>query len=65
MDSRTRAKALLAIVDLLGGVLGIAAPTTLAWFALEAGTRRITKLVPMVGGSWVAAAGILIVAFSA
>lgn len=53
-----------AVQLFLGTALGIAALATLAWFALEMGARRLTTLVPMVAGSWVAAAGILIVAFS-
>lgn len=48
----------------LGTVLGISALAILAWFALETGSRRLTPLVPRVAGSWVAAIGILVAAFS-
>jgi len=49
----------------LGTAIGIAVLATLAWFGLETAGRRFTPLVPQVAGSWVAAIGILIVAFSA
>jgi hypothetical protein len=48
----------------LGTALGIAVFTMLTWFALETAGRRFTPLVPQVAGSWVAAVGILVVAFS-
>jgi len=48
----------------LGTGLGIAALATLAWLGLETAGRRFTPLVPKIAGSWVAAVGILIVAFS-
>jgi len=48
----------------LGTALGIAALATLTWFGLEIAGRRLTPLVPQMAGSWVAAVGILIVAFS-
>ena len=48
----------------LGTFVGIAALATLAWFALETAGRRFTPIVPKVAGSWVAAIGILVAAFS-
>lgn len=48
----------------LGTILGIGAISTLAWFALESAGRRLTPIIPMVAGSWVAAVGILVGAFS-
>lgn len=53
-----------ALQTLLGSVFGIAVLATLAWFAMEAASRRLTRLVPKVVGSWVAAVGILVVALS-
>lgn len=48
----------------LGTLAGIAALTTLAWYAFDSAGRRVTPIVPKVVGSWVAAIGILIAAFS-
>ncbi|WP_170424959.1 hypothetical protein [Ruegeria arenilitoris] len=53
-----------AIQPLLGSIFGISILAMLAWFAMEAASRRLTRLVPKVVGSWVAAVGILVVAFS-
>ena len=47
----------------LGTAIGIAALATLTWFGLETAGRRFTPLVPQVAGSWVAAIGILNMAF--
>lgn len=49
----------------LGTTIGIPAFATLAWFALETAGRRLTPIIPRVLGSWVAAIGILVAAFSA
>jgi hypothetical protein len=54
----------LALQPLLGTFFGVAALMLLAWSTLEAAARRFTPLVPRVVGSWVAAVGILVVAFS-
>lgn len=48
----------------LGTAIGITALATLVWFGLETAGRRLTPLAPKIAGSWVAAIGILIVAFS-
>lgn len=53
-----------ALQPILGTVLGIAALTTLAWAALDALARRVSRLVPAVAGSWVAAVGLLAGAFA-
>jgi hypothetical protein len=50
---------------ILGTALGIAVFSTLAWSALEYGSRRYASVIAQVVGSWVAAIGILVVAFSA
>jgi len=47
----------------LGTAIGIAVLATLTWFGLETAGRRFTPLVPQVAGSWVAAIGILNMAF--
>lgn len=47
-----------------GTVSGIAALALLAWFALEAIARHATSVAPKVAGSWVAAIGILVAAFT-
>ena len=55
----------LTLQPLLGSVFGIAGLLALWWFTLDIAARQLTHLVPKVVGSWVAAMGILIVAFSA
>ncbi|MGA9411812.1 MAG: hypothetical protein WBV78_15375 [Roseobacter sp.] len=55
----------LMLQTLLGSLFGFSALVTLLWFTFEAAGRRLTPLVPKVIGSWVAAVGILVVAFSA
>lgn len=54
----------LSAQPLLGTVFGICVLATLAWFAMESASRRLSWLVPKVIGSWVAAVGILVLAFS-
>lgn len=49
---------------LLGTVCGIAALVLMAWYALETMARRLSSLAPKIAGSWVAAIGILVAAFS-
>jgi hypothetical protein len=53
-----------AFQPILGSLLGIVVFTTFGWMALEASARRISWVAPAVAGSWVAAIGILIAAFS-
>lgn len=47
-----------------GTVSGIAGLGLLAWFALEAISRHLFPVAPKVAGSWVAAVGVLVTAFS-
>lgn len=49
---------------LVGGALGIAVMTILAWAALDALARRVSSLAPAVAGSWVVALGLLAGAFA-
>lgn len=48
----------------LGTTVGIAGFATLLWWGFEAARRRLTPIAPQVAGSWVAAIGILVMAFS-
>lgn len=49
---------------LIGSVFGVTLFLLLAWFALETASRHLSPLVAQVVGSWVAAIGILVAAFS-
>ena len=53
-----------ALQPVLGAILGIAIFVTLVWAMLDALARRVSPVAPAVAGSWVAAAGMLIGAFS-
>ncbi|MEE4187270.1 MAG: HupE/UreJ family protein [Roseobacter sp.] len=55
----------LTLQTLMGSFFGISVLVTLLWYALEAAARRLTRLAPKVVGTWVAAVGILVIAFSA
>lgn len=48
----------------LGTLIGIAVLATLVWAGLDSGAKRISWIVPLIAGSWVAAVGILVAAFS-
>jgi hypothetical protein len=48
----------------LGTTVGIAGFATLSWWGGDAASRRLTPIAPQVAGSWVAAIGILVMAFS-
>ena len=47
----------------LGTVLGTSIMVTLLWAALDFAARRISHVAPAVAGSWVAAMGVLVLAF--
>jgi hypothetical protein len=53
-----------ALQALLGGFLGIGIFTALGWAGLDALARRLSPVVPAIGGSWVAAIGLLAGAFA-
>lgn len=53
-----------ALQPILGTVLGIAVLATLAWSALDALSRHVSRIAPAVAGSWVAAVGLLAAAFA-
>lgn len=48
----------------LGTTVGIVGSATLFWWGFEVARRRLTPIAPKVAGSWVAAIGILVMAFS-
>lgn len=48
----------------LGTGLGISVFVLLAWTTLDAASRQLSPIAPAIAGSWAAAIGILVVAFS-
>ena len=55
----------LTLQPLMGSIFGISVLLTFFWFTFEVAARRLTVLLPKVVGTWVAAVGILVIAFSA
>ena len=55
----------LTLQPLMGSIFGISVLVTVLWFTFEVAARRLTVLLPKVVGTWVAAVGILVIAFSA
>lgn len=52
------------VQTLLGTLTGITVFAVVAWLALDAAGRRLTPLILQIAGSWIAAIGILVGAFS-
>lgn len=53
-----------ALQPIVGTALGVTVLTTLAWAALDAAARRVSWLAPAVAGSWIAAVGLIVGAFT-